>query len=263
MSLVTRCPLCGTGFRVQRAQLSARGGKVRCGKCRSVFDGVAGLVEEGVESLRLEPSPQLGLFDPSRRPAKPALATQAPSREPEEDEDIPVPEFLAREEPPRHPVLWGFATLVALLVLLGQGAYRYRTELAVLAPASRPALEAACGTLGCSIPLPRRPDLIGIESSDLQADGKRENVIVLNAVLRNRAPFPQDYPSLELTLTDDADRPVVRRVLRPADYLDAARSKQVAAGIAPGAEASFRLSLDASRARATGYRLYLFFPHPS
>jgi hypothetical protein len=86
---------------------------------------------------------------------------------------------------------------------------------------------------------------------------------VLNAVLRNRAPFPQDYPSLELTLTDDADRPVVRRVLRPADYLDATRSKQAAAGIAPGAEASFRLSLDASRTRATGYRLYLFFPHPS
>ena len=25
MSLVTRCPICGTGFRVQRAQLSARG----------------------------------------------------------------------------------------------------------------------------------------------------------------------------------------------------------------------------------------------
>ena len=30
---VTRCPNCGTAFRVQPAQLSARGGKVRCGKC--------------------------------------------------------------------------------------------------------------------------------------------------------------------------------------------------------------------------------------
>ncbi|HWA39880.1 MAG TPA: zinc-ribbon and DUF3426 domain-containing protein [Burkholderiales bacterium] len=255
MSLVTRCNVCGTAFRVQRAQLSARGGKVRCGKCAAVFDGVAGLVEEGAEMLRLEPSPQLGLFDPSRRPQRAAVRAV-----PADDEDLPVPEFLAREEPRRHAWLWGLAALVAVLALAAQAAYRYRTELAVLAPETRPALLAACRTLGCTLQLPRRPDLLGIESSDLQADGKRENVIILNAVLRNRAPFPQEYPALELTLTDDADRPVVRRVLRPADYLEPARMAQVAAGIAPGGEAAFRLSLDASRARATGYRLYLFFP---
>jgi predicted Zn finger-like uncharacterized protein len=256
MSLVTRCEVCGTAFRVQRAQLSARGGKVRCGKCGTIFDGVAGLVEEGTELLRLEPSPQLGLFDPSRRPQRTAALPPAP----EGDEMVEVPEFLAREEPRRHPWLWGIAALVAVLALAMQAAYRYRTEISVLAPETRPALLAACRSIGCTVQLPRRPDLLGIESSDLQADGKRENVIVLNAVLRNRAPFPQEFPALELTLTDDADRPVVRRVLRPADYLDPARMAQVAAGIAPGGEAAFRLSLDASRARATGYRLYLFFP---
>ena len=31
-------------------------------------------------------------------------------------------------------------------------------------------------------------------------------------------------------------------------------------GIAPGNEASVRVLLDTSRARATGYRLYLFYP---
>ena len=35
------------------------------------------------------------------------------------------------------------------------------------------------------------------------ADGRRDNVIVLNAVLRNQAQFAQEYPALELTLTDD------------------------------------------------------------
>ena len=47
MSLTTRCPNCGTAFRVQPAQLSARGGKVRCGRCANVFDGVAALIQEG------------------------------------------------------------------------------------------------------------------------------------------------------------------------------------------------------------------------
>lgn len=62
--LVTRCPACGTAFRAAPAQLSARSGMVRCGKCRAVFDGVAHLEDEP-DSARLanEPSPQLGLFD--------------------------------------------------------------------------------------------------------------------------------------------------------------------------------------------------------
>jgi len=53
MSLVTRCPICGTAFRVQSAQLAAHGGSVRCGKCGGVFNGVAALVEEGDERLAL------------------------------------------------------------------------------------------------------------------------------------------------------------------------------------------------------------------
>ena len=33
MSLITRCPACGTAFRVQTSQLAAHAGTVRCGKC--------------------------------------------------------------------------------------------------------------------------------------------------------------------------------------------------------------------------------------
>jgi predicted Zn finger-like uncharacterized protein len=249
MSLITRCQVCATAFRVQRSQLAARGGKVRCGKCGAVFDGVAGLVEEG-GGLLLEPSPQLGLFDPSRRAAA------------FEEDDAPLPEFLSKPQPPaRSALVWGFLVVLAAAALAAQATYRYRTEIAVLAPGVRDALAGACRLMRCEIPLPRRPDLMSIESSDLQADARSESVIVLNAVLRNRAPFPQEYPALELTLTDEADRPVLRRVLTPADYLDPSRRQVMAAqGLAPGAEASFRINFDAGRARATGYRLYLFFP---
>ncbi|TMI42810.1 MAG: DUF3426 domain-containing protein, partial [Betaproteobacteria bacterium] len=93
------------------------------------------------------------------------------------------------------------------------------------------------------------------------AEPRRDGVIVLNAVLRNRAAFAQDYPALELTLTDEADRPVLRRVLAPREYLDPARSEpDVTRGIPAGAEVSLRIYLDAGRRRATGYRLYLFYP---
>jgi len=245
MSLATRCPACATAFRVQPAQLSAQGGRVRCGKCGGVFDGVAGLVAEGPEPLLLEPSPQLGLFDPARRLPQADL------------DDVEVPPFLVEPPPRRGRVWWVLGALLAATALLAQAGYRYRTEVALFAPALRAPLDTACKRLGCEVPLPRRVDLMSIDSSDLQADPRRDGVIVLNALLRNRAGFPQEFPALELTLTDEADRPVLRRVLRPADYTDRARAVQ---GIAAGAEAPLRIYLDSSRARATGYRLYLFYP---
>jgi len=253
VSLVTRCPVCGTAFRVQREQLAKRGGRVRCGKCATVFDGVAALVEEGGEKLVLEPQPQLGLFDPSRR---------GPPQEQGGEEEVTLPPFMAEEEPQRRRTwLWAIGILLALTALLAQALYRYRAELAVQVPGVRPQLEAACQLLRCQIVLPRRVELMSIEASDLQADPRREGIIVLNAVLRNRARFAQDYPALELTLTDEGDRPLLRRVLAPRDYLDPARAPLLLSeGIAPGGEASLRVFLDSSRARATGYRLYLFYP---
>jgi len=251
MSLVTRCPACGTAFRAQRAQLSARGGSVRCGKCGTVFDGIAALVEEGADQLALEPSPQLGLFDPSRR--QPAGAMP--------DSDLPLPPFMEDEPGPRRRWLWVALCLLGFGALAWQAVQRFHTELAAAVPESRALLAAACGAAGCELALPRRPDLMSIDSSDLQADPRREGLIVLNAVLRNRARFAQDYPTLELTLTDEGDRPVLRRVLAPRDYLEAARaSALLTEGVAPGGETALRVFLDAGRTRATGYRLYLFYP---
>jgi predicted Zn finger-like uncharacterized protein len=247
MSLVTRCPSCGTAFRVQAAQLAAQSGTVRCGKCGELFNGVAALVEQAEEGLALEPSPQLGLFDPSRRPADPP------------PEDAAPPPFMADPRPPRR-ALWATLASAALLVLAAQVAYRYRAEVAAMIPASRAPLASLCRSLGCEVALPRRPELMSIDSSELQADGRREGLIALNAVIHNRAGFSQDYPSLEVTLTDEADRPVLRRVLTPRDYLDARARPLAAQGIGPGSEASVRVLLDTSRTRATGYRLYLFYP---
>jgi predicted Zn finger-like uncharacterized protein len=249
VSLITRCPACGTAFRVQRDQLAAHFGTVRCGKCGSVFNGVAALVEEGAERLALDPSPQLGLFDPSRRPAQSAATTPA---------DAPLPEFMVQpESAPRRTWLWALAAFLAAATLAAQAAYRYRAEIAAFAPEARAPLDAACRWLRCAVLLPRRAELMSIESSDLQVDPRREGLIVLHALIRNRSRLAQEYPALELTLTDETGRPVLRRVLLPADYVEPERSKQ---GIGPGGEAALRIYLDSSRARATSYRLYLFYP---
>ena len=45
MALTTRCPHCGTAFKVVPDQLRIRNGLVRCGACSTVFDGRASLVQ--------------------------------------------------------------------------------------------------------------------------------------------------------------------------------------------------------------------------
>lgn len=306
MSLVTRCPSCDTTFRVLPAQLAARGGRVRCGKCAVVFDGVNNLLSEtAIADLPVEPSPQLGLFEgrgpmdaaqasagqplPEALPEAGAGASEptpaagegdapvpphaaaeperpdfvpGPAPEPAPEAPAPAPGFLsAHRAPPSLTPVWILLALVAASMLAAQAALVFRTEVAVLWPAARPHLEAACGMLGCDFQLPRRADLMSIESSDLQADPERQGVIVLNALLRNRAPFSQEYPDLELTLTDQGDQPVVRRVLRPVDYM---QGKPAAAtlGLGGGAEEPVRVRLDTSGILATGYQLFLFYPCP-
>ena len=299
MSLVTRCPSCATAFRVLPAQLSARSGRVRCGKCSSVFDGVTNLLtEEAVAALPDEPSPQMGLFElretsrsvgdgdehapvniapAATESVYPELPVPATEFEPQVSAppasnvsptrtmqgNAVVPAFLASERPrAAYSLVWGLLAVVALCALALQAALYFRTELGVLLPPARAHLETTCDMLGCEVRLPRRVDLMSIESSDLQADSQRPGVIVLNALLRNRAPFSQEYPDLELTLTDQGERAVIRRVLRPADYLQEKRAA-LPLGMGGGGEEAVRIYLETGGIPATGYQLFLFYPCPA
>jgi predicted Zn finger-like uncharacterized protein len=234
VSLVTRCPSCATAFRVLPAQLAARNGQVRCGKCSTVFDGIAGLVDE------TRPPP----------PAQPEAVQN----------DEPVPEFLAEPRPPRRALWWALVVL-AVLALFAQAAFHYRAELAAGWPITRAALEETCRIAGCEIRLPRQVKLLSIDSYEVRPDPRREGVIVLNAVIRNRAPFAQEYPALQLTLTDEGNRELVSRSVLPREYLEAGRARELMArGIDAGGEATLTVHFDASRTRATGYELVLFYP---
>lgn len=48
-ALITRCPNCDTRFRVSEAQLQVAAGRVRCGACLGLFDGVQHLLFDGEE----------------------------------------------------------------------------------------------------------------------------------------------------------------------------------------------------------------------
>ena len=169
---------------------------------------------------------------------------------------IAAPFSLPEEKPTRWPFV--LVALLLALVFAGQVVFHFRSEIAVTVPALRPALEALCRSLDVDLPLPRHVELVSIETSDLQADPARSNLLVLNASLRNRANYGQAYPSLELSLTDTTDGAIARRVLRPAEYLP--QNLLDGKVFAANSDVAVRLWIEAKDISAAGYRLYVFYP---
>jgi len=348
--MLTCCPACETRFRVTPEQLKVRSGKVRCGKCQTIFNALDSLLEATAQATATPPataSPPVAAAagKPTAHPAatpvparsaSPSPIARGPSMpapsglsalpdtlpppaapvtpvppataggavaqidaapradtggEPDVVETPPCPEEVrdaaithglvavretseipgynkwaegaltapvALAEPPkttRWPAV--LATLLLLLALAGQAAYHFRSELAIAAPTLRPLLDSACAALACDIPLPRHTDQVSIEASDLQADPAQGGALVLTATLKNRAPYAQAWPLLELTLTDVQDSAVLRRVLSAADYLPAKADPTL---FPPNGEVAVRLWLGAKEVGAAGYRLYVFYP---
>jgi predicted Zn finger-like uncharacterized protein len=262
--MVTKCPACDTVFRVTPEQLQARAGKVRCGRCMTVFDGAKALaaVAEGAQeqaALGLEPtSPALA----AARPARPAEALY-------EDKDFgPAPRQLSLDdlyppEEPRPPASrwWAVAAVLMVFLLAAQAAYFYRTDLATQYPGLKPHLVRLCEALRCKVLLPQRPKQIVIEASDLQVeDPARPWLIQLTATLRNHAGHDIAYPAVDLVLTNTKEHTLARRIFLPQEYLE--RGRDVAAGIPASAEVTVRLVLDTGDLNPAGFRLDLL-PAPA
>jgi predicted Zn finger-like uncharacterized protein len=286
--MLTRCPGCATAFRVTPEQLKVRQGKVRCGKCATVFNALESLADEAPETVWGMPSPPpaaqgmaaivpdraIDPAEPQRQePALPSISeaetavsiTPLAEPEPTEPTVAATPAWQAEAEQLLHDVPqaqrrrwpWWVASLCAAALLAIQAAVHFRTDLAAQVPETKPALLAICALFDCKIELPRTIDSIGIEASDLVPDKEQPGNLQLTATLRNRAPYAQVWPYLEVSLTDATDRTLLRRALAPNEYLPASAP---AAGFPPRAEQTIQLALQANDVAAVGYRLYVFYP---
>lgn len=157
------------------------------------------------------------------------------------------------QEPSRHTV-WPFVLVLVLLLfaLTGQLLFYFRSEVVQRLPDLAGLFKLA----EIDVPLPRKVDLVAIDSSDLQSDNAR-GLFVLQATLRNRASYVQAWPALELTLTDTSDTVVARRVMTAAEYLPPKISPE---SFPANGEVAVRLWIEAKEIGAAGYRLYVFYP---
>lgn len=173
--------------------------------------------------------------------------------------EIDEPEFVKRgrqreQSGKRRLIVMTAGSVVLLLVLLTQAAVIFRNDLAARMPGTRPALTALCALLRCRVELPARIDNLTIETGELQTLGP--DTYVLATLLHNQGSATQAWPDIELALTDAADKPLVRRVFAPAEYLP----KGAAAGFAAHGEQAVKLYFQLDQLKPSGYHIAVFYP---
>ena len=130
----------------------------------------------------------------------------------------------------RWPLIALLALLLGLQILLAD-----RARLAA-DPGWRPVVERLCAVLGCTLPSWHEPTaFLMLDRQIRPAD--TPGALRVDATFRNDARWAQDWPALQLALSDADGRVLGSAVFTPEQYLGAAPATRLAPG--QSAQASF------------------------
>jgi predicted Zn finger-like uncharacterized protein len=281
---ITQCPECHTAFKVSPEHLAVANGWVRCGRCGGVFEALLHLEsDEASEVAIAHEQNALGADMPSR--AKPDAISQSTtqpaasdidafhdsllsfvpggmrqSTSPSNDVDgnvhsnVTATAASSSEQVSTQPVwLWLLAAVLTLTGLL-QLVLWNRHVLVAQEPALQGLIEGLCAPIGCEWHWPQTLEAVQIENSSFteNADGTYR----LQLRLKNTQHHAVAMPLLELTLTDERDEVVLRRVFQPQelglkDHMPALRD----------ARSTLNFDLDENlKPRVMGFRALIFYP---
>ena len=284
--MYTRCPQCQTVFRITAAQLKARDGQVRCGRCQNVFRGDQHLVDR--PERKVERPVGAPRKRSSRKPAKPAApdtstiipdlgtaATAAVAPTARDEHALAhrhimrpsqaVPDDATQPAVLLHPkragtgaLFWGISSLLLVILLLAQAVVFYGAQLVRAQPALKPAIELACRTLPCRHRLVIDMHRLDLVDSAVTPHPRYDRALHVRATLVNRAEYVQPYPLLEVTLLNSQGQVVARRAYKPSEYLP--KPQRVDAGLLPQVAVAVKLDITGPGAEASGYEILLLPP---
>ncbi len=241
--MFTRCPHCSTFFAVSAAQLNAAAGRVRCGTCLSIFDGLKHLTDKSPDPNpdRAELNPRspdhlpgggkgggwqasvnLDAFQADSLESTPPTLKQGDSAATEEVPAV-IREDMDRAEAERRGRWKTTALTAASLILLAALGVQYAwfKPARVLAgyPQARPWLEKFCAYANCRIPDRREPSKIQMLARDVRVHPGYEGALLVSATLVNAASHAQPYPRLQFSVFNVNGQTIASRIFEPEEYL--------------------------------------------
>lgn len=281
--LITRCPDCQTSFRITVDMLHKADGRVRCGRCETVFSAFNSLADSrtdlkalGAEDITLESAPQSKASIARDSTARaldieedPGVAADAivdteliSEREVDHvlatgDDAEPTPPWTqpARVSRARFRRAWLAAAVLACAVLIGQLAHHFRAELMSAPVVGRP-LVALYASLGVPIQSTTDPSDYEIVNwaATARTDAQEQATLQISAGIHNRSAETRPLPLLFLKLTDRFDNAIGTRYFEPVEYLGSATG---AAVLPPGTTATAHLELVDPGPQAYGFEVDL------
>ena len=260
--MYTRCPQCQTVFRITAAQLKARDGMVRCGRCQHVFGADQHLMPKPAKSTVKSASPATRKRNTNKKAAAepnkaaaPAgiIALPFPAETPEHD--VAPPPLVQRRPVRTRAVYWVLGCILLILLLAGQALIFYGYDFARQAPSLQPMIETLCVPLPCRKLPPidmRHMDLV---ETQVAPHPRYDKALRIKATLVNRADTVQPYPLLEVSLIDSQGQLVARRAYRPREYLS--KPEAIQQGLPPQVAVSVQLDITSPGAQASGYEVLL------
>lgn len=188
----------------------------------------------------------------------PVTAPPPPAREAQvERSQLLVDEIQSGPSKPARSLFWLWVLLSVTLTLLFIGQYAW-FNLASLAqqPQLRPALQAMCGVIKCEVPLIKAPYMITLVERDIRNHPEQQGVLQVKARIINKAPYPQSYPLMELSLHDITGQIIAARRFTPSEYL--AGNIDQKPGMAPQQVVDILLELADPGKEAVGFEFEFF-----
>jgi len=220
----TRCPQCQTVFPLEADRPIGDAGLFACASCGATFDAYAHLTDAA----------------PGDKPTSVGTAS-APAKPTEDQGELfgrprhahaSAPRF-ARERIriPRPPQWrWWLASLALLALLLAIYPIADRERLARDAN-WRPALRSLCGVLGCTLQPWHETAAFEVTARDVRPHPSAKGALLITVSFRNNAQFAQEWPLLELSMSDLNGREIGLRRFRAQEYLgNAPKTPLIAAG---------------------------------
>ena len=214
----------------------------------------------GMQEETPHAEPVLDHAEPEPAPKAAQKATPKPAQTTYSDAE--EPDFVKRERYKRTRgravgIAMNAGSVLLFLLALGQGAYAFRDQLAARVPEVRPVLQSFCALLDCKIGFPMQIEAIVIDGQQFQMLNTRKDTGEFSATLSNTASVTQAWPQLELTLNDDNNAPLARRVFSPQEYLPAGVDPKK--GFAANAEQPIKLYFEIADAKPADFHVGVFY----